>query len=655
MNKILDKEFKYIDLLQNYKGTNPFIIDLKNKVLVYKNTTLNAFTSEYLEKNHNREPKQVNKMVKLADWFSDSVVDTWGIRAEKLFISHYMGETSKTYHVYGKYRRSQTSFVSLFLPKEAVLTDFLTEDYNNLEIDFTPYNEKSGRILKPHQERGVKFLLSRKKAILSLNMGMGKSLCAIVAALEGKFNKILVISPASVKSTWKEELEWLVPSDEITIVEGQKWKENKFTIINYDILDNFYTIPTEIVDRKKRIVGDDGKITYQTVKKEVISRKKEIIEKAMADSQLFQSNFDCIIIDEAHMLSNNKSIRYKVVSDLIKRSNPKAIFELTGTPIRNNTQNLFSLLKLIDAPIANDWMRYAMRYCGGKQVYIKNERDKFTNVFLRRKNKMSWYDLTDSEKRELDEYLDRNARKIILTNGASNLEELQERIKHLYLRETNSGTSLKIKKEVIINEYDMTFDEEQEYKDAWNKYVSEKGETDEEALKKLTENKQLIEGSVFRQMTAKFMIPRTIKLVEKYLEKKDKVIIFCCFDAELYALQEYFGDKCVIYNGKMTAKQKDAARKKFIEDKNCTVFIGNIIAASTGLTLIVANHVVFQSLPFVPSDLDQASHRILRLGQEKDCTIDYQILRDTYMEHMKKILDLKNEIIDNVIVEEDEK
>lgn len=655
MNKLLDKEFQNLELLELYNGTNPYIITLKNNVLVYRNTTLNAFTSEYLKMNYDREPKPINKMVKLADWFGEAKVDEWGVKAEKLFVSYYMGETSKFYHVYGKYRRSQESFASLFIPKDAILTDFLSEDYNKLEVDFEKYNKISGRKLKPHQERSVKFLLSRKKAILSLQMGGGKTFCAITAALEGNFNKVLVICPASVKTTWREELEWLVPSDEITIVEGQKWKEAKFTIINYDILDNFYTIPTEIVERKKRVVGDDGKISYKTEKKEVISRKKEVINAAMEDSQLFQSNFDLIIIDEAHMLSNNKSIRYKTVSDLIKRSNPEGIFELTGTPIRNNPQNLFNLLKLIDAPIAKDWGKYALRYCGGKQIFIKGERDKFTNIFLKRKGKTSWYELTKDEKEELNAYLDGNARKIMIASGASNLDELQERIKHLYLRETDFGNALSIKKETRVIEYDLDDDEKGEYKFAWSKYLEEKGESDSEALKKLTENKKLVEGSVFRQMTAKFMVKRSIKLAEDYIEKGDKVIIFCCFDSELYALQEHFGDRCVIYNGKMTAKQKDSARERFMNDPTCTVFIGNIVAASTGLTLTAANHVIFSSFSFTPSDNNQASFRICRLGQTKDCTIDYQVFKETYMERMVQILDLKNQIIENVIIEDSEK
>lgn len=161
---------------------------------------------------------------------------------------------------------------------------------------------------------------------------VGKTITSIVAALEDKYEKILVISPASVKTVWEKEIKRFLNEDELTIVNGSTWKEARFTIINYDILDNFYEIPMETVKRKVRNIDDNGKITYKTVEKEIVSKKDIIINEAMANSQLFQSKFDLIIIDEAHKLSNATSGRYKIISDLIKRSNPNGIYLLT----RNN-------------------------------------------------------------------------------------------------------------------------------------------------------------------------------------------------------------------------------------------------------------------------------------------------------------------------------
>ena len=235
--------------------------------------------------------------------------------------------------------------VSVFIPKKALLNPLFLEDFNQKVVDFEKYNKMAGIVLKSQQEQGIKFLTTRKKAILAHQMGGGKSITSIVAALEDNYEKILIISPASVKSTWEKELKRFVNDEEMVIVEGSKWKEARFTIINYDILDNFYEIPTEIVNRRVRTIDDNGKITYKTIKKEIVSKKDVIINKAMSNSQLFQSKFDLIIIDEAHKLSNADSGRYKIISDLIKRSNPNGIYLLTGTMITNNPMNLIIYLK----------------------------------------------------------------------------------------------------------------------------------------------------------------------------------------------------------------------------------------------------------------------------------------------------------------------
>ena len=372
----------------------------------------------------------------------------------------------------------------------------------------------------------------------------------------------------------------------------------------------------------------------------------------MENSQLFQSQFDCIIIDEVHRLSNKTSGRYKIISDLIQRSKPQGIFELTGTMITNNPMNLYNILKLIDADVTKDWVHYAITYCDGKQIFVKGERDKYTNVFLKKHNKTSWYDLTPLEKDELNTYLDNNCRKIWLTNGASNLDELQESIKHIYYRETKND-SVTVKKETHLLNYSLSLNEQMQYDNTWDDYINQQEEKD---LDTLLSNKKLIETSVLRQTVANMMIPHTIKKVNEILNTtKDKVIIACSFDNELYSLQEEFKDICVIYNGKLNRKQKDAAEEKFKNDDNIRVFIGNTIAAGVGLTLISANHLIFNSVSFLPSDNQQMEYRIIRIGQEKDCHIYYQSFQNTYMDRMYEILNVKQEIIDTVIVDENDK
>lgn len=135
-------------------------------------------------------------------------------------------------------------------------------------------------------------------------------------------------------------------------MEKGKWIDNKFVIINYDILDEFYQIP--------------------------ISRSKENIEKAFKNSPMLQyitNHKSLIIVDEAHKLSNNTSIRYKVIKDLFKRGNPNSIYLATGTPITNNPQNLYCLLQLLNDPITDDWQYYMDRFCGAIHIPAKGEKE----------------------------------------------------------------------------------------------------------------------------------------------------------------------------------------------------------------------------------------------------------------------------------------
>lgn len=652
----LNKIEKAYQLLKEYKGDNSFIIRTKNTVLAYKTRAMNDFEAEYILDNYNYEPKELNRTVKVAEWWGEKMQQEWGTEfvPQKIKVTWLLGEGSNYWHFYCIYRKSQTKAIEVFASKKGILTDLHLNDWHNLDIDFTPYNEKSGKTLFPYQEEAVKFMVSQKKCILASSMGLGKTFSAIVAALEGKYQHVLIVCPASLKANWKSELMALVPEEDITIVEGSTWRENKFTIINYDILKNFYEVPTETAKRKSLEMGDDGKISLVTSEREVVSRKKKVIAEAMGNSQLYQSHFDLFIIDEAHRLSNTSSGIYKIMSDLVQRSNPKGIFELTGTPITNRPINFYNLLKLINAPIAKDWKEYVERYCDGKHFYKKKERDAHTAIFCRSKGKQSWYDLTYEEKQELDKVLERRCKAVWITNGSSHLDELQEVVKPYYLRRVKEELGGLVKKTIKVLNYQLSRQEKDEYDQVWEEYTNAqqangKSYTDVEKYKKITE------GIMLRQWLAKTMVSKTISLVQKCVDKGHKVVVFCSFDEELYAIQEVFKDICVIHNGKLSAQKKNNAVTEFQNNPQIKVFIGNIQSAGVGLTLTAGDVAVFNSFSWVSGDNQQAQDRIHRLNQTKDVTIYYQVFQNTFYQEMLEKVNGKQNVIDNIIVSEREK
>ena len=250
------------------------------------------------------------------------------------------------------------------------------------------------------------------------------------------------------------------------------------------------------------------------------------------------------------------------------------------------------------------------------------------------------------------EYLREHAKMITVSNGASNLEELKERVSHLYLRRTKEDLTKSLPKKTIHEIfYDFNIIQEMEYAKLWEEY--ERAQLEIDPTKEI--NKDLLEGAVYRKYCSNEMIPNTTKLADEFIANGDKVVIFCCYDEELYRIKDYYGDKCVIYNGKMSAKQKDKAVKLFTEDDNIMVFIGNIQAAGVGITLVKANKLIFNNISFVSGDNSQCCDRIYRIGQEKDVDIYYQFFRGTQYEKMWNIVLRKQLVIDSVIAKEDEK
>ena len=662
-----------IEILRGYSGSNPYYLMLKRDVILKGDVKqLNAFNVEYVIENQNFIPKQIGKTIKIADWYGLKKQQDWGTEftPQKLRVISLLGETSTTFHCYVQYRQSVDP-VMAFLPKKAVLTNFTLPDWHDYPVDFDRYDKLStskdpNRKLKLHQKDGIKFLLARKKCVLADEMGYGKTCELAVAAIEGNFDAVLIICPASIKTNWKKELMWYVPERDITIIESYldknkgelekflgykegksglsltelqneakeagKWDENRFVIVNYDILDEFYQIPE--------------------------TRSKENINIAYQNSPLLQyisGKKTLIIIDEAHRLSNTTSGRYKIIRDLIRRGNPDSIYLATGTPITNNPQNYFNLLQLIGDPVADDREYYLKRYCNAIEIprnaKEKAKRDAISRKFIANHGKKTWYDLTDAEKDELHEIVKKSVRMMTIPNGEGNLDELRDRTAHIYLRRVKKDLKGLPNKTVHELFYDLNLEQTMEYNRLWEEY--EAAQLDADPTKDL--NKELLEGAIYRKYLSNQMVPNTIKLTDSFIEKGEKVVIACCYDEELYALRDYYGDKCVIYNGKISAKEKDTNVERFTNDPNVKVLIGNIVSAGVGINLVAARIVIFNNISYVPGDDIQFEDRVYRITQTRDVDIYYQIFKDTQYEKMWNIVLRKSLVINQIVKKEDEK
>lgn len=626
--KVDDFERAY-ELLKQYNGKNNQILYLAYKVRK-TDYSLSDFDVTYILNNYDFEPYDVKKIVKISGDYGEILKKKYDLDflPEKLYIKRVIGEIGETIHCYGQYRKSVEPSL-MYIKKKYILNPLLeTKENIQVNVDFEKYDkmtEKDGTTLKKAQREGIEFLLQNKKCILADSMGTGKSRQSVVASMETGVDKILIICPASLKSTWKREICTYNKPTDVTIISGSEWKTNtKFTIVNYDILDNFYKIPTDIVyedvlnERGEKIKqpvmikASNGKLVPKTRK----STKKEKIKECLKESPLFLENFGCVIIDEAHKLSNNKSIRYKVIEDFLKRSKIPYVFLLTGTPLTNRPMNLYHILKLIDAEITHDYQYYVERYCEGRTMKLKS------------------------------------GKEVTLSGGATNLNELREKIKHVYIRRLLSEMADMVDKNIETRYYDLSDTQLARYEELWGEYVSaqqEQGNDDSE------DYRQLVEGILVRQYLAKEMVANTIQLVDEKIEDDEKVIIICTFTEEIEMLKKYYGNKCVVYDGKMTLKQKDKAEYEFMNNPKVKVFIGQIIACSVGLTLTAAHTLIFNSYSWVAADNLQAQDRIYRLNQTHDVTCIYQLFNDSISQNMFDKVMRKEVIMNETIKSENEK
>ena len=620
---------KAYEIIKGYNGYSNYM-----KYLQYKVNSghyiLNDFDIEYIINNKDFVPYELNKTVKISVDFGRKLNEKFliGFTPEKIRISSVIGEMGNSFHCYIQYRQSVPPVLT-YVNKNNILTPLETVDYNTVEVDFDKYDKssKDGRKLKILQKEGIKFLLANRKCILADSMGCGKTIQSIIAAMASNSKKILIITTASLKTNWKRELTIYNDEKDIQILQGSKDEicDKKYVIANYDILINYYEVPTETVYETEYVYNENGKREVirkpvmvkskdgKLVEKQKKSSRKDVIEECLKNSPLFLNKFDCVIIDEAQKLSNNSSNRYKVIDDFLKRAKPNYVFLLTGTPLTNKPINLYYILKLIDAPITRDYRYFIKRYCDAKTFRLKT------------------------------------GKEVTTINGASNLEELREKIKHLYIRRLLTEMTDMVDKNIITKTYDLTESQRVEYERLWQEYLdaqTEQGNEDSEQYR------QLVEGILVRQYLAKQMVDNTIKLVDNMLEEGGKVIIVCTFSEEIAMFKDYYKKKCVVYDGKMTAKAKDKAEQTFNNDKNVRVFIGQILAAGVGLNLVVANKMVFNSYSWVAADNAQIEDRIYRLTQKNDVTCVYQLFNDSISKHMYDTVVGKKNMMDTIIKSE---
>lgn len=451
----------------------------------------------------------------------------------------------------------------------------------------------AGLEYREYQRAGVEFMRNRRAVLLGDEMGIGKTIQAIglynyhcANGLKDRTPKVLIICPATLKRNWvKEWRKWSIRKQAIEIAEGSTWPGTDIVVVNYDILPRFH-------------------------------------------DQIRSTAWDILIMDECQYLKNKKARRTQQVFgrpkpkdgsqlEAIAPITAKCKLALTGTPIPNRPIELYALLRYMDPLGWPNKLAYAQRYCNAMP------------------NGFGW-DM----------------------NGASNLEELQEKLRSSIMIRRLKKDVLKDlpPKERQIIEIEIADGDEilaKERKILQN-FESQDRLTDAEykdLIKTMRSGDMggFEEMSTIRRENAVAKIPYVIEHLHEALDASGKVVVFCHHKQVAAALIEEFKDICTVVTGSTGLQERHDNVEKFQTDPNCRLFIGNIIAAGTGITLTASSHVVFAELDWVPGNVSQAEDRCHRMGQTGSVLVQHIVVAGSIDAIMAKTIVYKQSVIEKAL------
>lgn len=438
--------------------------------------------------------------------------------------------------------------------------------------------------LFPYQTEGVAFLASRGRALLADDMGLGKTIQAISASVwlaeHSGVKKVLVVCPASLKHQWAREIEKFT-SQSIQIIQGPV--ENRQVQYRADAL--FYIVNYELVLRDLTVISE-------TLKP------------------------DLLILDEAQRIKN---WRTKIAST-IKLISSRYVFVLTGTPLENRIEDLYSLLQVIDARVLGPLWRCLLDF------HITDERGKVI--------------------------------------GYRNLSELRQRISPVMLRRNRSLVSDQLPDRTEVRlDIPMT----QAQRDIHDSAMSTAGQLANIAKRRpLTpsESNRLMAalqqarmacnaaGLVDKVTEGSPKLDEVSRLLEELcLQSNHKVVIFsqwAIMTEMVESLVHSLGLGYVRLYGGIPTHKRGEIMDRFQHDDAIQVFISTD-AGGVGLNLQAGSALINLDMPWNPAVLDQRIARIHRLGQKQKVQIFVLLAEHSYEQQVASLVKGKRDLFDNVI------
>ena len=173
-----------------------------------------------------------------------------------------------------------------------------------------------------------------------------------------------------------------------------------------------------------------------------------------------------------------------------------------------------------------------------------------------------------------------------------------------------------------------------------NRRIYDKAEIElDEAIRKHEKN-ALTKLSELKQASFEAKKDAIIQWIEDYLEVNNKLVVFVYHRVAFQMLMDKFGKIAVGINGDTPNALRQTYVEKFQNNKRTRLFIGQIKATNTGLTLTASNATCFVEFGTTAPMHEQSEDRVHRISQEADAVFAYYLILDNSIDN--SIMDVLN-------------
>lgn len=446
--------------------------------------------------------------------------------------------------------------------------------------------------LWPYQAEAAERMVDRGQMLLGMVMGAGKTPTTLGAAEQlyedGDLDRILTVVPASLKLQWRDEIKKFTDA-RVTVIDGTKAQREKQWRMSHT------------------------------------SRYVVVNPETLMNDTKSMGVFQCLIVDEATMIKNRTAKRTRLLKRIGKTVPFR--FALTGQPIENRPEELFSIMEFVDKDVLGDFKvfdrTFIVRDHWGKPTRYRN---------------------LDKMHRSMQDCMIRKTREDI----ADQLPDIIHQVIPVPFDKKGANTYQSITHD-LLNQIQQAIRFGSGSFNLWAHYNTTEGkEAQGQVMSRLTVLRMLCDNPGLVQWSAdQFNDPDTkagseyadaivkrgwmdgvtatpkldacINYIQEVLDENpdNKVVLFSFFKQNLRLIQEATKKmtNSVLFMGGMSAEEKQASKDKFKNDPNTRLFLSSD-AGGYGVDLPMANYLISYDLPWSSGKLEQREARIIRLSSE---------------------------------------